>query len=403
MRKRGARVVDGFLDNRRRAAVVVFAVALAARCLYFVRALQVWDGVRVAADTQTYRAACEILVTDPLSVLSAGTGLMYLGFTIPFCLVDNLTGQAGIVWVLIQILLSSLTAVIVFKVGTRLVNRIGGFVAGITFALLFDGIRYTVFLLSETTFIFVLVLCLWAITRHWEEPSKFTRLVALVCLGWLVITRPFGMPIVVGWLLLDLLPKNSKWRIGLIPRRIAGAGVILAPVVILTLSSAPGKLTQMEAGFRGGWILYRGKTDFFLAEYAYTARPGEGFLEFLFWNLDHVLVMIVLRVLVFFVPLVDVWISPFWNFANILVLTPLLAGSILGVAWGINRRDLRPVLLLACPIVVVTGIVAVTHISVGWRFRAPLGPLFALLTGYAVAIGLPNFWSGMSSFEREDS
>jgi 4-amino-4-deoxy-L-arabinose transferase-like glycosyltransferase len=382
---------------------VIFAVALVARGLYFLRAFQVWGGARVAADTQTYRGTCEILLTEPLSALSAGTGLMYMGFTIPFCFVDNLTGQAGSIWVMIQIFLSSLTAVVLFWVGTRLVNQVAGLTAGIAFALLFDGIRYTVFLLSETMFIFVLVLCLWAITRHWKEPSRKTRIIALTSLGWLAITRPFGMPIVVGWLLLDLLPGDNQWRFGLIPRWTAVAGVIVAPVIILTLSSAPGKLSQMEAGFRGGWIIYKGMTDFFIAEYAYEARPRDKFLAFLLWNLGHVLVMIVLRVVVFFVPLVDNWISPCWNLANILVLTPLLAGSILGVVWGIKRRDLRPMWLLATPIVVVTGIVVVTFISVGWRYRAPLGPLFALLTSYAVAISLPNSCSGLRSFERKES
>lgn len=365
-------------------ATTIFLAALAFRVAYFGRALQVWGGVRVAGDTPAFERSCELLVTDPIGALSAIKGLQYLGFTVPYCIVQGLTGGSGLAWVLVQIVLSAATAVLIYSVGRRLVNPLAGLIAGLSFALLFDVVRYTVFLLSETTFVFVFVLCLWAITRHWEDPSRSSRALAIGCLGWLAITRPFGMPIVFGWLLFDLFPRGSKYRIGLIPRRVAIAGVILLPVTVLLTSSAPSKLTQVEQGFREGWILFQGKTDFFLAEYNYTARPGDGLIGFLIANIDHVLTMMFLRTVVFFMPLVDALVSPFWNAVNAVILGPLLIGSAIAAIRGWQRDDVDLLVLLVPPIIVVTGIVAITLVSLGWRFRAPLGPAFALLTGYAV-------------------
>lgn len=384
MYSRIKRRINQINENPLHAGALIFSIALVFRLLYFARALQIWDGVRVARDTASFDRSCELFVTDPIGALSAVKGLQYLGFTAPYCTVQGVTGGSGLAWVLIQIVLSAGTAALIYFTGRRLVNSTAGLIAGLSFALLFDVVRYTVFLLSETTFIFVFVLCLWAITRHWENPSQATRALAFGSLGWLVITRPFGMPIVFGWLLFDLLPRKSKYRVGLIPRSIAIVGVVLLPIAVLATSSAPSKLTQVEQGFRGGWILFKGQTGFFLAEYNYTARPADGFIGFLFSNLDHVLIMMVLRTIVFFIPLVDAFVSPFWNIINIVVLGPLLIGSAIGAIRGWQLGDVDVLILLLTPIIVVTGVVAITLVSTGWRFRAPLGPVFALLTGYAV-------------------
>lgn len=385
MNPRIRHLIGQFKRKQLYAGALVFSIALVFRLLYFTRALQIWGGVRTAGDTPAFEKTCGLLVADPIGSLSTIKGLQYLGFTVPYCIVEGVADGSGIAWVLIQIVLSAGTATLIYFVGRRLINPVAGLVAGLSFALLFDVVRYTVFLLSETTFIFVFSLCLWAITHHWENPSRTTRGLAIGSLGWLVITRPFGMPIVFGWLLFDLFPRGSKYRVGLIPRPIAVLGVILLPTAVLVTSSAPTKLAQVEQGFRGGWILFKGQTEFFLAKYNYTARPADGFIGFLVANIDHVIIMMILRTMVFFMPLIDNFASPFWNIVNIVVLGPLLIGSAIGIFRSWNMGDVDVLILLLTPIVVVTGVVAITLVSIGWRFRAPLTPAFALLTGYAVA------------------
>jgi len=372
------------LTRRVYAAAVVFATALGLRLLYLARILQVHDGVRVAGDTPAFRRSCEILATDPLNVLSKVKGLMYLGFNVPFCAVEWASGGSGLAWVLVQVLLSASTAVLVFYIGSRLTNRLGGFVAGLSIALLFDTFRYTSFLLAETTFVFAFVVSIWSLVTYREHPTTWRRTAVLASMLWLSTTRPFGAPIVACWLAFDVLPVDSKYRMGVLPRWFASISAVLLPTVVLVFSSAPRKLKQVEIGWREGWILYQGKTDLFFSEYVYTPRPGGTFVEFVLSNLDHVVVMSVLRALVLYVPLVDAWQSPFWNVFNAVVLVPLLLGSLYGGAKAIRRRPDVATLLLS-PIVVVTAIVSVTLVSMAWRYRAPLGPVFALLTGYAVS------------------
>jgi len=363
--------------------LAVFLVALLSRLAYLARILQGSYGVRTPPDTGTFRRSCDVLWTDPTAIFAQTKGLQYLGFTIPFCAVDRFAG--GLAWVLVQIVLSAVTAVLVYYTATRLVDRTAGLVAGLSFAVLFDTLRFTVFLLSETTFTFALVLAAYALVRYRSNPTKRARALVFGSLGLVAVTRPFGAPIVAGWFLLETLPRDNDYRTGFFPRWGAIAVAVVLPVVMLLFSSAPEKAATMERGWREGWIMYLGKSNFVLTEYAYTPRPSGSFLEFVAFNVDHIAVMGILRVAIFFVPLIGgAGFSPFWTGLNVVVLGPLVLGTLYGTVRAV-RFDPEVFSVLAVPVLVVVAIVAVTFISLSWRYRAPLGPFFAMMTGYAVA------------------
>jgi 4-amino-4-deoxy-L-arabinose transferase-like glycosyltransferase len=280
---------------------------------------------------------------------------------------------------------SAITTVLVYYTASRLVNKTAGAVAGFAFAILFDTLRFTVFLLSETVFTFALVLTIWSLFRYRTNRTSRRRMIILGSLAYLSITRPFGPPIVAGWLLLETLPRDSDYRTGFIPRWAAIGSVVTIPLVMLLFSSAPGKLASMERGWREGWIMYLGKSEFILREYLYTPRSSGSLLEFVVFNPDHIAIMGVLRTVVFFVPLIGgEGFSPFWTGLNVAVLGPLVLFGIYGLVKA-RRCDKDIIALLGVPIVIVVAIVAVTFVSLSWRYRAPLGPILAMSTGYVVA------------------
>lgn len=179
--------------------------------------------------------------------------MQYLGFTVPFCAVDRVSGGLG--WVIVQTVLSAVTAALVYYTTARLVDRTAGLIAGFSFAVLFDTLRFSVFLLSETMFTFVIVLTIWSLARYRSEPTVCARILVFASPGLVVTTRPFGAPIFGEWLLLETLPRDSDFRIGPVPRWGAIAAVVVLPLVMLLFSSAPEKLVQIErgwAGVRGG-------------------------------------------------------------------------------------------------------------------------------------------------------
>lgn len=365
-------------------AVVVFVVALAVRVGYLSRILQ--GSLRTPPDTSSYLRACDVLFTDPLAISEQVKGLTYLGFTLPFCSVRYVSGGSGVAWAVVQVFLSTVTAVLVYYAGVRVVNVVAGFVAGISFGLLFETLRFVVFMLSETVFILALVLSLYAIIRYKDRPSKANLLLLLASFAWLITSRPFGFPIVAGWLAFDLFPSDSDYRIGFLPRRVAITGVVGVPVVVQLFTDVARKLRQVEDSWKDGWIYWHGRWDSPLASYDYTPRAADGLLEFFVVNLDHVLAMMFLRLFVFFIPLVPRLErgAIIYTAGNAVILIPLLIGSLLGIIRALRER---PIVfsLFATPILVVVGITMVTFVSSSWRYRAPLAPFFALLTGYFVA------------------
>jgi hypothetical protein len=121
--------------------------------------------------------------------------------------------------------------------------------------------------------------------------------------------------------------------------------------------------------------------------------------KFVLANLDHVLIMGMLRTVIFFIPLIGgAGFSPFWTGLNIAVLGPLILLSLYGL---VRARRSNPALLsvVAVPLVVVVAIVAVTFISLSWRYRAPLGPVMAIIAGYVVATE-PRLHRLVGFFER---
>ncbi|WEL20550.1 glycosyltransferase family 39 protein [Halorhabdus sp. BNX81] len=375
---------DRFRDNPWLYPTAVFALALVARFGYLSRILQGSYGIRTPPDTNTFLRTCDVLFTDPTAIVAQTKGIQYLGFTVPFCTVDQLSGGSGLAWVLVQIVLSAITAVLVYHIAKQLANEIAGLVAGFSFAILFDTFRFAMFLLSETVFTFALVLSIWALVQYRVTPTRRARVSVIISLGLLAISRPFGPPIVAGWILLEALPRESKYRTGFLPRPIAIATLVAIPVVMFLFSSAPSKLVQIERGWREGWIMYKGKSNFIITEYAYSPRSAGSLLAFIVFNVDHIVILGVVRTLVLFVPLIGGGgFSPFWTALNVAVLGPL---TVLGFYGLLRGRQSHPALLsvVAIPLVVVVGIVAITFVSLSWRYRAPLGPVLAIIAGYVV-------------------
>jgi len=260
-------------------AVVVFAVALVVRLAYLFRILQ--GSLRTPPDTSAYLEACQVLYTEPLAIAAQTKGLTYLGFTVPFCTVRAVGDGSGVAWAFIQVFLSVLTAVLVFYTAVRLENIVAGLVAGFSFALLFETLRYVVFMLSETVFITALILSLYALVRHRSERTWQSLLLVVVGFAWLVTSRPFGVLVIAGWLAFDLFPEDSGFRIGLIPRRVAIVGVIGFATLVQLVTNVARKAGTLDRGFRDGWIYYGGNWNSPLAVYEYVPRAASGTVGFL--------------------------------------------------------------------------------------------------------------------------
>ena len=362
-------------------ALAVFFVALMIRFAYLARILQ--GSLRTPPDTESYIEACHVLFTDPTALIGIRKGITYLGFTVPFCGVRALSGGSNVSWAVVQVVLSAATAVLIYYIAVRVINVAAGIIAGFGFAMLFETFRFVVFMLSETVFILALVLSMWALIYHRERHTNMSAALVIASFIWLITTRPFGLPIVAGWLFFDLFPDNSEFRIGILPRPVAIAGVIGLPIVVQLITNVFRKLNQLSISFQEGWIYYRGHWDSPLSLYEYTPRASNSIIEFFVLNIDHVTQIMLLRLLVFYIPLVPRLSREaiVYTAFNAIVLVPLLVCMFLGLIRSVRQHSVV-FSLFGTPVLVVTGITMLMFVSSSWRYRAPLAPSFALLTGY---------------------
>ncbi|WP_424002656.1 hypothetical protein ACOZ4I_02395 [Haloarcula salina] len=362
-------------------ALAVFFAALIIRLAYLGRILQ--GSLRTPPDTGSYIEACQVIFSDPTALIGIRKGITYLGFTAPFCSVRVLSGGSNVPWAFVQVFLSAVTAVLIYYICVRVVSVAGGIIAGFGFALLFEALRFVVFMLSETVFIAALVFSMWAIAFHRDERTKTSAVLVVVSFIWLITTRPFGLPIVAGWLFFDLFPDDSGYRIGLLPRSVSIAGVVGLPILVQALTDVFRKLNQASLSFREGWIYYRGHWDSPLSLYEYTPRVSDTAVEFFIVNIDHVLQIMLLRLFVFYLPLVPRLSrgAIVYTAFNAIVLIPLLVCTLLGLVRSLRQHSIV-FSLFGTPIIVVTGVTMLMFVSSSWRYRAPLAPSFALITGY---------------------
>ena len=352
-------------------AVGIFVLALAIR-------IGAWGvkGTVTSSDLVWFQSVCDGWLTSPLAAFRTER-LVYSGFALPLCIVLALTGGSLQAWVAVQIVLSALSCVLVYYTGTRLVERTAGVIAGLSLAVLWDSFHWVLYVLSDTMFVFAVALALWALTRHHREPSPRNRALAWVSLGLVAVTRPFGLPIVVGWLAYDLLPRDHEYRLGLLPNPLVTAVLGAAGLAVVVSSKAYLLSERIYTLWSHGVVIWGDPTF----NYHFAARTGSSLVEFLLLNADHMVVLAALKVAVFFLPFV-----PRFSTSHVLLnlaLVPLTVGGFVGAVRSIRRRSPH-FRIWGTPAVMVLLIVAVTYVDFGWRYRAPLGPVFVLLTAYAV-------------------
>lgn len=360
-----------------RTELLLFFLAALARFGYWIL-----SGTTHGGDFGAYSAACNIWFTNPVGIITAHKGIVYAGFTLPFCSVYSLPFTTIETWIILQMLVSALGVVLVYRTGTLLINWNAGLVAGLALAVLWDTFQWTTVLYSDAMFTFAMILCLWTFARYREYGTTRARAEPLLALGFFAVTRPFGFPIVIGWIVYEVWPSNEFVDAQIFARNWIPIGSLA--LIVLSIPLIIKRRNLVEKWSRG-WIVVNDAT------YTYALpSPNEGsLLGLIIANHVHVLVLAAAKVVMFFAPFVPRH-STFHILVNIVTYVPIVGVGLVGayLVWR-NRPDLFR--YLVTPILVTLAITALTFVSCDFRYRAPLGPVFALLAGYAVVYGLDSY------------
>jgi len=237
-------------------------------------------------------------------------------------------------------------------------------------------------MLSDSTFVFTLSLALWAFARYHTEQTRGARIFAWLSVIWMAITRPFGLPILGFWFVTDLLPSNSPFRTNLIKKRYF-VGIVFAGALVLFLLSSRGKWvdSSLHLIWSNGWVFFQSRSPIPLPDLSFDPVEASNPYLFALYNADHLLVLAIVKTLAFFVPALPHLTRNTVSQLNLLVYTPVFFTSMAGFVRSARRRS-RVFTTAGLPIVAITVVIAITFVTPFYRYRAPLGPLFAMLTGY---------------------
>jgi hypothetical protein len=113
-----------------------------------------------------------------------------------------------------QVLISTLSVVLVYLAAAHLVGRAWGLTAALLTGLSPHLINANIYLLTETLFAFLLVLFAYALTRLGDAPKWPVLVVAGGLIGSAALVHPSAQHFILPWMLLLWLmhPRALRWR-----------------------------------------------------------------------------------------------------------------------------------------------------------------------------------------------
>ncbi|MGD0750671.1 MAG: glycosyltransferase family 39 protein [Anaerolineales bacterium] len=190
---------------------VVFIILLAAFVLrgpLLIVAFQ-HPGRAYLPDSQSYIApALKLLATGYYPVDSAMRTPVYPMFV---AAIYGIGGQNPIIIILVQMVISTLSVFITYKLGSRLISKPAAMIGAVLIAISVESITNSFFLLTESLFTFLLLASLLAWVKSRQDGKGRWLVIAAILMGLAILCRPiaFYYPLVVaGTILFDL---RRRW------------------------------------------------------------------------------------------------------------------------------------------------------------------------------------------------
>ncbi len=143
------------------------------------------------------------------------SGFKYQSFVCPFyslflAFIYSFCGHNYMAVKIVQLILSSLSAVVVYAIGRRLFNKPIGIIAGMIMACYLPHMWWVSPIMREGFFTFVFALAFLAIIKAVDEPLKKHLLTAGAAIGIAILTRPGGLILFAALLAHGAAKKKLK-------------------------------------------------------------------------------------------------------------------------------------------------------------------------------------------------
>lgn len=356
--------------------ILIFLLALISRVAYMGVI-----GVRLGGDSAFYRSTAALLTETNFSLSSLiDHNIPFFYWAYPF--VIAVFQQNNVLIVIFQIIIQSLTAVLLYRIGAVLFGlRIGVF-AGVIYALFWELIQWDMYILTDSLFTAMVVLLLYALIRAQQTGDSKRWLIFAFVLFALILLRPTALPVAVSVIWFITSGWGLRYRLAM---ALLALGIFILWVgefwIFDTTSryGADAYVKYFQSLFVDG-IVIRDRP-----EYTLHVQWDPGFTSH---NAITFIWVFVNRLIGFWY----IWTAAFSKshiLYNILTMVPLYVFGLLGLVTsyrkGVHKKIITFMIMVIGTYWVFQGI---TEVDYDWRYRLPVLPFVILFAAYGISIFL---------------
>ena len=333
--------------------------------------------------------------------------VLYLGYNLLLALLLGLF-KSSVTVVLIQAVTASLAIILVYRIALLLFNRTTAVLAGLFYLYIWDITLWSTYVLSDSFFVSLLLLCVYLLLRAMEPGSRRYKVVFAVAALYMCVFRPTGVLIMAMMVLyigsrLDtkkmaaLLQKYKSWCLGFLGVAVVLAGYFYSRSVFDPLIRSlqyNAKLVLYNV-YAKGWI-YDIPTayDFFFRPNYSIDISNSLVLSFLVHNWESISVLYARRAIAFLGAWT--WQIPIRNWVDAMYFAFKLLPTvffIIGTVVALRNGKFGRAAILWLIVFAVFAFCVLLFIDAMYRYRFPAMPFIAMVVAYGLDRTISGGWS----------
>lgn len=373
--------------------LVIYSLYVRLRYYYFL--LNSGKGFPTSADSVWYIQYAQSLIAD-FKIGQDMNDILYIGYNMLLAALLAIFKDPVKV-LFIQAVTASLCVILVFKIARMLFNLRTAIIAAYFYSLLWDITLWSTYILTDSFFISLLLLCIYFLLKCYNSPKKIYKILFAATAFYLLIFRPAGI-VTVAFIMAYVvfnLPRHTVT--GFFKKyKFAIAGCLAAAVLTIVMLYAGGKLDSLIASmqFNAKKVLYNQYANGWIYDHPspqdHKFKPDYSInilnsliLSFIINNWDHILVIYLKRSIAFFGRWV--WGTDLTSLAGIKAFFHNMLPTLLFItasAAAIANKLFRKASIIWLLVLSVFLFCIIFFIDGMFRYKAPAMPFIVIAVAY---------------------
>jgi 4-amino-4-deoxy-L-arabinose transferase-like glycosyltransferase len=373
----------------------IMLLALTRTLEHFFWLLSSGRGFPQAADSKWYLDYATGLLKD-FNVGLHMNDIMYFGYNMLLTLLLALF-EDPVAVLFIQSVISGLSVILVYKIALILFNRSTAILAALFYATRWEITLWSMYILSDSFFISVLLLCVYFLLMAFESDKKSYKILFAVTAIYMMVFRPTGimtMAVILAYIAIRLGKKRIAVGLNQYRRPIAGALLSIFAIGIYLYSSHKFDPLLQSLQVNVKMVLYNVYAKGWLYDmatpYDHFFRPdyrvnwyGSLFISFVVNNWDHVSILYVKRAIGFLGKWVwEIDLSSLTGIGQFLYNVAPTALFTVGSIAALRDKKFRKASIVWLLIFAVFAFCLILFIDWMYRYRYPAVPFIAIAAAF---------------------